>query len=329
MNICLISDDKFVEYIATLIVSILKNSSENDNFCFHIIEDGIREENKNKLLMLKEIKDFEIKFYKPNYNNIEKYKKWQEIFKKNSYPVWHYSVFIKLDIPIILKDLDNVLFIDADSIVLGDIDFIYDVDISNYFFVSQFFYYKSLKNLYPNLYKYILDIGYKNPEYNYVSSQVLIFNIKKIKEIFKKEEYYYNKIDECIDKYINSIFTEEHIFLYVFRDSIAFLDLKVDCNENTEKIIISDYFASSGKPLKYGFDKPINEYYYKFWEYFSLTPFFKENYFKYMEIFSINRTRKALYKLTDKIVWFVPFRGMRDRIRKNIIKDIDEIMKYN
>lgn len=115
----------------------------------------------------------------------------------------------------------------------------------------------------------------------------------------------------------------------MFRDSIAFLDLKVDCNENTEKIIISDYFASSGKPLKYGFDKPINEYYYKFWEYFSLTPFFKENYFKYMEIFSINRTRKALYKLTDKIVWFVPFRGMRDRIRKNIIKDIDEIMKYN
>lgn len=148
MNICFISDDKFVTYIATLIISILKNSSENDNFCFHLIEDNIKEENKNKLLMLKEIKDFEIKFYKPNYDNIEKYKQWQKTFKNNGYPVWHYSIFIKLDIPIILKDLDNVLFIDADSIVLDSINYIYDIDISNYAFISQ-------KELYKNLKKHI------------------------------------------------------------------------------------------------------------------------------------------------------------------------------
>lgn len=83
MNICLIADNKFMPYIAALIVSILKNASQNDNFCFHFIGvDAIEEENKNKLLMLKEIKDFEIKFYDPNYDNIKKYKKWQEIFKK-------------------------------------------------------------------------------------------------------------------------------------------------------------------------------------------------------------------------------------------------------
>ncbi|QTM09144.1 lipopolysaccharide 1,2-glucosyltransferase [Brachyspira hyodysenteriae] len=179
MNICLISDDKFVTYIAILIVSILKNSSENDKFYFHIIEDNIREENKNKLLMLKEIKDFEIKFYKPNYDNIEKYKKWQEIFKKNGHPLWHYSVFIKLDIPFILKDLDYVLFIDADSIVLDNINYIYDIDISNYSLICQQLYYKNLKKIFPNLYKYISDIGYKDPEYSYIAAAVLVFNIKK------------------------------------------------------------------------------------------------------------------------------------------------------
>ena len=328
MNICFISDDKFVIYIATLIVSILKNSSKNDHFCFHIIEDNIKDENKNKLEMLKEIKEFEIKFYKPNYDNIEKYKKWQETFKKNGHPIWHYSVFIKLDIPFILKDLENVLFIDADSIVLNELNYIFNMDISNHFLICESWYCKGLKNLDPKLYKYILDIGYKNPEYNCVHGAVLLFNIKKIKEIFTEESYQI-KIDECINKYINSIFTEEYIFLYLFKDCIAFSDLKTDYGENTEKIIISGYFIGTGKPLKYGFDKEINDYYYKFWEYFSLTPFFKENYFKYMDILSINRTRMALYKIIDKIVLYIPFKNIRNKIRKQITEDIDKILKYN
>ena len=334
MNICLIADNKFMPYIAALIVSILKNASQNDNFCFHFIGvDAIEEENKNKLLMLKEIKDFEIKFYQPNYDNIEKYKRWQEIFKKNGSPIWHYSIFIKLDIPFILKDLDNVLFIDADSIVLGNISFIYDIDISNYSLISQKLY-LNFRTSFPNLYKYMQDIGYKDPENSYIGSAALLLNIKKIKEIFT-EESYYNKIDECMDKYIGSIFTDEHIFSYVFRDSVAFLDLKVDNSDNinnnvynTDKIIISDYFAAGGKPLRYTFDKQINEYYYKFWEYFSLTPFFKENTIKYMDIFYTNKIKKVLYKLADKIVWYIPFKKMRDKMRKKIIEEIDKILKY-
>lgn len=315
MNVCLISNDNFVVYIATLITSILKNSSESDNFCFHIIELDIKEENKNKLLMLKEIKDCDIKFHKPNYDNIEKYKKWQETFKKNGYSIWHYSVFIKLDIPIILKNLDEVLFIDADSIVLDNINYIYDIDISNYTFVSQKELYKDLEKHIPLLYKYMLDIGYKDPERNYIGGPVLFFNIKKIKEIFT-EESYQSKIDECISKYINSIFTEEHIFLYLFKENNAYLDLKADYGDNTEKIIISGYFTGDGKPLSYSFNKQINKYYYKFWEYFSLTPFFKENYFKYMDIFSTNKMKMALYKIVDKMVWPIPFKKMRDNIRK-------------
>lgn len=110
--------------------------------------------------------------------------------------------------------------------------------------------------------------------------------------------------------------------------NIDFLYLKVDYGNNSDKIIISEYFAASGKPLKYGFNKPINDYYYKFWEYFYLTPFFKENPFKYINILSANRTRIALYKIIDKIVWFIPFRKTRYKLRKSMIKDIDNIMKH-
>ena len=79
MNICLISDNNFVNYLSTLIVSILKNSNDEDRFHFHIIEVDITEENKSKIMQLKEIKECEISFYKST--NIEKYKKrlrWRE-----------------------------------------------------------------------------------------------------------------------------------------------------------------------------------------------------------------------------------------------------------
>ena len=53
MDICLISDNNYVDYLSSLIVSILKNSSIDDEFSFHIIEIDITEYNKKKLIELK------------------------------------------------------------------------------------------------------------------------------------------------------------------------------------------------------------------------------------------------------------------------------------
>lgn len=332
MNICLISDNKFVEYIATLIVSILKNSSENDQFCFHIIEDGIKEENQNKLLLLKEIKDFEIKFYKPNYDNVEKYKRWQETFKKNGYPIWHYSIFIKLDIPFILKDVDNVLFIDADSIVLDSLDYIFNIDINNYYCIApNSGGFLNLKKLYPELYKWINEIGL-NADTQYLMSVALFFNLKKIRKEITLEKLEY-KIDECFEKYGNAIFTDEHILMYIFSEHLGFINMNTDIDVDKDRSsikIVSVYFASAiGKPLSENFNKHINDYYYKFWEYFSLTQFFKDNRFKYMDFFNrvrINRCNAAIYKLVDKIVWFIPIKSIRNKFRDNIIKEITNIL---
>lgn len=37
-----------------------------------------------------------------------------------------------------------------------------------------------------------------------------------------------------------------------------------------------------------------------------------------MDILSINRTRMALSKIVDKIVWILPFKKLRDKIRKKL-----------
>ena len=52
-----------------------------------------------------------------------------------------------------------------------------------------------------------------------------------------------------------------------------------------------------------------------------------------MDIYIYNRhiiyVRSALYKLIDKIVWYIPFKRIRNKIRKKIIEDIDNIFKYD
>ena len=47
-----------------------------------------------------------------------------------------------------------------------------------------------------------------------------------------------------------------------------------------------------------------------------------------MDIFYTNKIKKVLYKLADKIVWYIPFKKMRDKMRKKIIEEIDKILKY-
>ena len=132
MNICLISDNNFVNYLSTLIVSILKNSNDEDQFHFHIIEVDITDENKSKIMQLKEIKNCEISFYKST--NIEKYKNISDTIKsKHTWHSWHYSVFFKLDIPFLFKNLDKILFLDTDTIVIENINDIFSFDISNYY----------------------------------------------------------------------------------------------------------------------------------------------------------------------------------------------------
>lgn len=159
MNICLISDNNFVNYLSTLIVSILKNSNDEDRFHFHIIEVDITEENKSKIMQLKEIKECEISFYKST--NIEKYKNISNIIKsKHTWHSWHYSVFLKLDIPFLFQKLDKILLLDADSIILDNIYDIYNSDISNLYCAPQIFF----AQLPEELKNWLRSIGIKNPD---------------------------------------------------------------------------------------------------------------------------------------------------------------------
>ncbi|TKZ32871.1 glycosyltransferase, partial [Brachyspira catarrhinii] len=296
----------------------------------------------NKLLLLKEIKDFKISFYKSP--NIEKYKKLFNILKKENPNVKHtYSIFIKLDILFLFDNIDKILFLDVDQIVLTRINKLFSLDLKdNYLAVFQhpkyccqrYLKYKDLSNFLIN------DCGFSAVEENYLAGDCVMYNLKLIRE--NKDYSEINKaIEQCFYNYNKAIFTEEHILLFIFRTKI----MRVDFNLNETKNPPEDYQDWDTRQLKFLHftGKRINSYlqadyngcfdsaYQTFWNYFQLTPFFKENFIEYMNVFT-SHTRKifielnqikneienikySLQKIIDNIAWWIPIKSLRNTFR--------------
>ena len=77
INVCVACDDNYAKHAGVVIASALKNAEKNDELHFYILDGGIKEENKSRILELKEIKDCEIQFIQINETLFEDYKKVQ------------------------------------------------------------------------------------------------------------------------------------------------------------------------------------------------------------------------------------------------------------
>ncbi|MEI0516685.1 glycosyltransferase [Brachyspira murdochii] len=290
------------------------------------------------------MKNFQIYFYKP-----EKYiNKAKELSTRKYNKYWHYTIFIKIFIPIILKDLDNVLFLDSDQIVLSRLSKFYEYDISNSYLLTVRLLEHNLSWINSNLENIMNGLGANKNDY--INGGILLFNIKYLYTCMALEELE-NKIDYTINYFekIGIGFTEELVFLSIFRNKISYINCNVvygtDINNNSPKLIkaiellesnnkdeinIIHFSAKNIKPLSNYTN--IDYYYNIFWEYFILTPFFKENTMKYMKLFGnnisksdITKLKSNFMKIINPIIWCIPIKKIRDNIRSSIINKIYNI----
>ena len=62
INICLSCDDNYAPYAGVVIASVLINSRDDENLIFYVLQNSLSMENKEKLSLLKKIKECEIHF---------------------------------------------------------------------------------------------------------------------------------------------------------------------------------------------------------------------------------------------------------------------------
>ena len=119
------ADDGYIHHSAATIASILLNCDTSSNFRFHILEGGISSDKKQKLLKLKQIRNFDIRFY-----DMTKYD--LSMFTDNRAHIT-LAAYYRLGIPEVLpKNIEKALYLDGDTIVEQDLKELWDTDISNY-----------------------------------------------------------------------------------------------------------------------------------------------------------------------------------------------------
>ncbi len=126
INVCVACDDNYSKYAGVTIASILSNASKRDDIKVFILDGGIEEDNKAKILSLKDIKDCEINFIKVNESLFEDYKK----VKTHGYITL--STYYRLKLPSLLPDISRVIYFDCDFIVNASLKPLFNKNLENY-----------------------------------------------------------------------------------------------------------------------------------------------------------------------------------------------------
>lgn len=280
INVCLASDNNYICYASVLIASILLNAKKDDKLNFYILENEISDENKNKVLSLKNIKDFNIEFISPDNSLFEEYSKIQ---------THHYltlPAYYRLKLPSLLPNVDRVIYFDCDMVVNSSLSELFNSDLKGLSVGGVI-----------DVRPYRMNKKSKLPLFNlYVNSGMLLIDLNKWREINAEKLFL-----DYATNYKDDIFCgDQQIINWVFQGKIKKLP-------NKWNVQVSNFMNRSSL-MKY----PNVIHYigkYKPWVYASIT-YFKNYYFEYLSHTPFAFTPEEKYKFEVL--------GQRESIRKYI-----------
>ena len=316
INICFASDNNYIQHCAAAISSILVNNKLQRKYSFHILDGRITPKNKEKLLSLRNLCDFDMQFYDMSKIDCSELPLNREYISIVTY----YRLFL---LDILPQNLDKIIYLDCDLVVEKDLAELWEEDIDNY-----------IAGVVEDEGSITQSERLKLPmENNYFNAGVIVFNLKKLREFGYKEKCfeYYRKNKDII------ILQDQDILNGVFNGLCKYLPLKWNVNgrmfrenelehhytlndENLAKkeagiIHFTDYVKPWQVQCKHA---KRNEYF----KYLKLTPWknyisnFKIRYCKYiLKLFIQNIFSLKNELQNDKIYKVVRILGLKIKIR--------------
>ena len=229
INVCLSCDDNYAKYAGVVITSALANSAPEDKLTFYVLDGGITEENKEKILSIKSLKDCEINIVKIDESLFEQYKQ----IKTHSYVTT--ATYYRLKLPSLLPNVERIIYLDCDVIVNSSLKEFFETELNNSLVAGA-------QDLNERMIK-------KNP--NYVNAGVLLFNLKQMREENIEDKF----LTWTTDNIENIKVGDQTIINEVCKDRIKLIDAGWNVQSsnftnrssytNEPKII---HFVSSKKP---------------------------------------------------------------------------------
>lgn len=127
INICFSSDNNYAQHLAVTLASVFENN--NDELRVYVLDGGISDENKEKILALKNDYDFEIEFVKIDKSMFDKC----PAGKKNHVTLATYYRLLLADI---CPNVDKILYLDVDLVVRSNLKELFDIDMKGKYFAG-------------------------------------------------------------------------------------------------------------------------------------------------------------------------------------------------
>ena len=237
MNICLSSNDNYIEHLATTMTSVLMTARPTDYFNFFILDGGISKKNKKKILELKNIRGCYIEFIAIDVNKFKTFPIRIEYMSLETY--------FRYLIPILKPELERILYLDCDTIVLRSLNDLYNMNFENNYliavkdswFIEQNPFYK----------KYYIGKPF--------NAGVLLINNKK----WWKDDIS-AKLFEATNLLKNDLQHEDQDVLnYLFKDKVKFVDISY--NLQTFSLATEKFEGNSTREIQHYIFEPVIVHY--------------------------------------------------------------------
>lgn len=117
-------DDNYIPFLMVALESIVSNASNNNNYDFYILTNGLKQENVDKIMI----------YNKNNFtlNLVDVTKKIKDISAiLHTRDYYTKAIYYRLFIPTLFPNLDKAIYLDCDIAVTADIAELYSYDVTN------------------------------------------------------------------------------------------------------------------------------------------------------------------------------------------------------
>lgn len=257
-------DDGYAKFVAVSIKSLIMNANNNYNYDINVIYENLSEENAKKLKSL-ETDNVKIILTEMNQNLSMITDKLGNRLREYTFTL---TIFFRLFIPVMFPNYDKCIYIDADTVIPGDISRLYNEDLGNNYLgciVDK----STIDNeILASYFEEVVGI----PRDKYINSGVLLMNSKKLRELKIDEKFLdlYTKYGFDViapdQDYINSMCYGHIKYLSDIYDAMPNPN-----NKEVENPVIIHYNLFL-KPWQY----ENVQYYDYFWKYAKFTPYYDE-----------------------------------------------------
>ena len=257
-------DDGYSKFVAVSIKSLIMNANNNYNYDINVIYENLSEENAKKLKSL-ETDNVKIILTEMNQNLSMITDKLGNRLREYTFTL---TIFFRLFIPVMFPKYHKCIYIDADTVIPGDISRLYNEDLEDNYLgciVDK----STIDNeILASYFEEVVGI----PRDKYINSGVLLMNSKKLRELKIDEKFLDLYIKYGFDviapdqDYINSMCYGHIKYLSDIYDAMPNPN-----NKEVENPVIIHYNLFL-KPWQY----ENVQYYDYFWKYAKFTPYYDE-----------------------------------------------------